>query len=203
MGYTLRGGLIAAAAVILGACAAAPNTRELVVLVPDADGKTGAVVVTNPRGASSVLSKPYAAALLERGDRVDAPPVERDEVTKLFSYAIAAQPQRAISFLLYFLQDTDEYTPASKDAFEKVFAEVARRKVAEIAVIGHTDRVGAVEYNDTLSLRRAERVRKDFVDRGIPTSAINVAGRGEREPIVPTAEEFSEPRNRRVEINVR
>ena len=203
MGYTLRGGLIAAAAVILGACAAAPNTRELVVLVPDADGKTGAVVVTNPRGASSVLSKPYAAALLERGDRVDAPPVERDEVTKLFSYAIAAQPQRAISFLLYFLQDTDEYTPASKDAFEKVFAEVARRKVAEIAVIGHTDRVGAVEYNDTLSLRRAERVRRDFVDRGIPTGAIDVAGRGEREPVVPTADEVSEPRNRRVEINVR
>ena len=203
MGYTLRAELIAAAAVILGACAAGPNTRELVVLVPDADGTTGAVVVTNPRGASSVLSKPYATALLERGDRVDAPPVARDEVTKLFSYSIAAQPQRPISFLLYFLQDTDEYTPESKDAFEKVFAEIARRKVAEIAVIGHTDRVGALDYNDTLSLRRAERVRRDFVDRGIPTSAINVAGRGERETIVATADEVSEPRNRRVEINVR
>jgi outer membrane protein OmpA-like peptidoglycan-associated protein len=203
MGYTLRAGLIAAAAVILGACAAAPNTRELVVLVPDADGKTGAVVVTNPRGGSSVLSKPYASALLERGDSVDAPPVARDEVTKLFSYAIAAQPQRPISFLLYFQLDTDEYTPESSEAFDKVFAEIARRKVAEITVIGHTDRVGALEYNDTLSLRRAERVRKDFVARGIATHAVNVAGRGEREPIVPTADEVSEPRNRRVEINVR
>jgi outer membrane protein OmpA-like peptidoglycan-associated protein len=203
MGYTLRAGLTAAAAVILGACAAAPNTRELVVLVPDADGKTGAVVVTNPRGGSSVLSKPYASALLERGDSVDAPPVARDEVTKLFSYAIAAQPQRPISFLLYFQLDTDEYTPESSEAFDKVFAEIARRKVAEITVIGHTDRVGALEYNDTLSLRRAERVRRDFVDRGIPDSAINVAGRGEREPIVATADEVSEPRNRRVEISVR
>jgi outer membrane protein OmpA-like peptidoglycan-associated protein len=46
-------------------------------------------------------------------------------------------------------------------------------------------------------------VRKDFADRGIPNSAINVAGRGEREPVVPTADEVSEPRNRRVEINVR
>jgi outer membrane protein OmpA-like peptidoglycan-associated protein len=203
MGHALRAGLIAAAAAIFGACAAPPNTRELVVLVPDADGKTGAVVVTNPRGASSVLSKPYATALLERGDRVDVPPVVRDEVTKLFSYAIAAQPQRPISFLLYFQLDTDEYTPESTDAFEKIFAEIARRKVAEIAVIGHTDRVGPVEYNDTLSLRRAERVRRDFVERGIPTSAINVAGRGEREPILSTADEVSEPRNRRVEINVR
>jgi outer membrane protein OmpA-like peptidoglycan-associated protein len=203
MGYRLRAGLIAAVAVILGACAAAPNTRELVVLVPDQDGTTGAVVVTHPQGGSSVLSKPYAMALLERGDRVDTPPVARDEVTKLFSHAIAAQPLRPISFLLYFQLDTDEYTPESSEAFDKVFAEVARRKVAEIAVIGHTDRVGSLEYNDTLSLRRAERVRKDFVDRGIPTSAINVAGRGEREPIVPTADEAYEPRNRRVEINVR
>ena len=70
-------------------------------------------------------------------------------------------------------------------------------------MIGHTDRVGALLYNDTLSLRRAERVRKIFVERGLPTGAIHTAGRGEREPIVPTADEVSEPLNRRVEINVR
>ena len=204
MRRALRAGMIAAVALVLGACAAAPNTRELVVLVPDQGGTTGAVVVTNPYGGSSVLlDKPYTAALLERGESAAPPPVGRDEVTKLFAHAIAAQPRRPISFLLYFQLDTDEYTPESKDAFEKVFAEIARRKAAEIAVIGHTDRVGSLEYNDTLSLRRAERVRRDFVDRGIPDNAISVAGRGEREPIVPTADEVSEPRNRRVEINIR
>ena len=203
MRHTMRAGAIAAVAVILGACAAAPNTREFVVLVPDPGGTTGAVVVTNPRGGSAVLDKPYTAALLEKGEPVAPPPVEREQVTMLFTHAIAAQPDRPISFQLYFLEDSDEYTVESKDAFEKVFVEVARRKVAEVAVIGHTDRVGPLEYNDTLSLRRAERVRRDFVTRGIPSSAINVAGRGEREPVVPTADEVSEPRNRRVEINVR
>ena len=203
MRYTMRAGAIAAVAVFLGACAAAPNTREFVVLVPDQGGTTGAVVITNPRGGSAVLDKPYSAALLEKGEPVAPPPVEREQVTKLFTHAIAAQPDRPISFQLYFLEDSDEYTLQSKDAFEKVFVEVARRKVAEVAVIGHTDRVGPVEYNDTLSLKRAERVRRDFVDRGIPTGSINVAGRGEREPVVPTADEVSEPRNRRVEINVR
>jgi outer membrane protein OmpA-like peptidoglycan-associated protein len=199
----MRAGAIAAVAVFLGACTAAPNTREFVVLVPDQGGTTGAVVITNPRGGSAVLDKPYTAALLEKGEPIAPPPVEREQVTKLFTHAIAAQPDRPISFLLYFREDSDEYTAQSKDAFEKVFVEVARRKVAEVAVIGHTDRVGPVEYNDTLSLRRAERVRRDFVDRGIPTGSINVAGRGEREPVVPTADEVSEPRNRRVEINVR
>jgi outer membrane protein OmpA-like peptidoglycan-associated protein len=206
MRHLLRAGRVAAIAAILGACAAPPNTRELVVLVPDQGGATGAVVVTKPVfwGSSSVLlDKPYTATLLEKGDDVPPPAVGSDQVTKLFTYAIAAQPLRPISFQLYFLGDSDEYTQESKDAFDKVFSEIARRKVAEIAVIGHTDRVGALEYNDTLSLRRAERVRKDFVDRGIPTGAIHVAGRGEREPIVPTTDEVSEPLNRRVEINVR
>jgi outer membrane protein OmpA-like peptidoglycan-associated protein len=203
MRRALRASAAAAVAAFLGACAAPPNTRELVVLVPDQGGATGAVVVTNPRGGGVVLDKPYTAALLEKGAPAAPPPVGRDEVTKYFGQAIAAQPRRPISFLLYFRLDTDEYTLESRDAFEKVFAEIAQRKVAEIAVIGHTDRVGPLEYNDTLSLRRAERVRKDFVDRGIPDNAISVAGRGEREPIVPTADEVSEPRNRRVEINVR
>lgn len=203
MRRALRAGAVAMVAALLGACATPPNSRELVVLVPDQGGTTGAVVVTNPRGGSAILDKPYSATLLEKGEPVAPPPVGRDEVAKYFGQALAAQPQRPVSFLLYFLGDSDEYTPESKDAFEMVFAEVARRKVAEIVVIGHTDRVGALDYNDTLSLRRAERVRKDFVERGVALDSVNVAGRGEREPIVPTADEVSEPRNRRVEINVR
>jgi outer membrane protein OmpA-like peptidoglycan-associated protein len=70
-------------------------------------------------------------------------------------------------------------------------------------VVGHTDRVGSLTYNDALSLRRAERVRTGFVQMGIPREQISVAGRGEREPIVPTEDEVAEPRNRRVEITVR
>jgi outer membrane protein OmpA-like peptidoglycan-associated protein len=203
MRRALRACAAVAVAAVLGACAAPPNTRELVVLVPDQGGKTGAVLVSSPRGGDALLNKPYTATLLEQGELAAPPPVGRDQVEKYFGQAIAAQPQRPISFLLYFLGDSDEYTPESKESFELVFAEVARRKVAEIAVIGHTDRVGALEYNDSLSLRRAERVRKDFVDRGVDEGSVNVAGRGEREPIVPTADEVSEPRNRRVEINVR
>ncbi len=70
-------------------------------------------------------------------------------------------------------------------------------------MIGHTDRVGTVPYNDALSLRRADRVRNDLVQLGIPSDRITVAGRGEREPIVATEDEVPEPRNRRVEITVR
>jgi outer membrane protein OmpA-like peptidoglycan-associated protein len=197
-------GLAALAAALLGACAA-NHPPQLVVVLPEADGKVGTVVVTGVEGGgSTTLNKPYAAARVDTvGGKSEPRTVSESEVKKAFGSALAAQPIRPISFQLYFLEGTDEYTPESKEAFEKVFAEIARRKVAEIAVIGHTDTVGSLEFNDALSLKRAARVRNDFTSRGIPTDSIGIAGRGEREPVVPTADEVSEARNRRVEISVR
>jgi outer membrane protein OmpA-like peptidoglycan-associated protein len=70
-------------------------------------------------------------------------------------------------------------------------------------VIGQTDRLAADDYNDRLSLQRAERVRDELVKLGISSRRIRTAGRGEREPLIPTADGVAEPQNRRVEINVR
>jgi len=196
--------LTALAAALLGACAAG-HPPQLVVVLPEADGKVGTVVVTGVEGGgSTTLNKPYAAARVDTvGGKSEPRTVSEGEVKKSFGGALAAQPIRPVSFQLYFLEGTDEYTPESKEAFEKVFSEVARRKVAEIAVIGHTDTVGSLEFNDALSLKRAARVRSDLTGRGIPTDSISIAGRGERELVVSTADEVSEARNRRVEISVR
>ena len=81
--------------------------------------------------------------------------------------------------------------------------ELRRRPAPDIVVVGHTDRVGNVETNDELSLARAERVKSDLVGQGLPAERISVAGRGERDPIVPTDDGVDEPLNRRVEIDVR
>ena len=72
----------------------------------------------------------------------------------------------------------------------------------DITVIGHTDRVGNLETNDTLSHKRAQAVSELLQASGIE-AAMEVAGRGEREPLVPTADEIPEAANRRVEINLR
>ncbi len=198
-------GLIASAA-SLGGCATTPHPPQLVVLVPDSRGKVGIVVVREIDGASTTLNEAYTAARVDAaGGKFERRTVTSREVKAEFADAIAAQPIRPVSFLLYFQEGTDEFTPASRAAFKKVLAEVARRKAAEITIIGHTDTVGKMEFNDALSLKRAERVRKNFSDRGIgiPAHLISTAGRGERELVVPTADEVSEARNRRVEISVR
>jgi outer membrane protein OmpA-like peptidoglycan-associated protein len=72
-----------------------------------------------------------------------------------------------------------------------------------VVVIGHTDRVGSDDYNDTLSRQRAEVARQALVYRGLAAEQAVTVGRGKREPVVPTADGVAEARNRRVEILVR
>jgi outer membrane protein OmpA-like peptidoglycan-associated protein len=84
-----------------------------------------------------------------------------------------------------------------------VLLAIATRPVPELTVAGHTDSLGTDQYNDALSLRRAERVRGLLVARGISPASIVAVGRGKREPLVPTPDGVAEPRNRRVEITVR
>ena len=205
-----------------------PGTKEMVVVVPSADGHVGMVVVE--RGEDRViLNEAYATSRvtsdgqihLEKlqpkeiqsqikqmpDERAAAPQPALEQVAAalpMFHDAIAALPPRPISFLLYFVTGTDDLTEASKLELARMLEELRRREVADIVVIGHTDRVGNEQANDELSLARAERVKIEFVAQGIaPAERIRAAGRGEREPLVPTGNDVDEPLNRRVEINVR
>ncbi len=116
---------------------------------------------------------------------------------------VGAVPGKPATFTLYFLEGRDELTPESKGEMDKVFGELKRRPLPDIVVIGHTDTVGGLAFNDRLSLARAERLREMMIGLGIPAERISAAGRGKRELLVPTEDSISEPRNRRVEINVR
>ncbi len=176
---------------------------ELVVVVPSADGHVGTVIVERG-GKQVVLNTAFAASRIVAGG---APEAERfdgvDAVRAEFAGVLGTLPDRPKSFLVYFLEATDELTPESSVEFANILAELRERAAPDIVVIGHTDRVGNLEYNDRLSLQRAERVRGELIGLGIAESRIRIAGRGERELLVATDDEVPEPRNRRVEINVR
>jgi outer membrane protein OmpA-like peptidoglycan-associated protein len=176
--------------------------KERIVLLPDADGRTGAVVVTTA-GGETVIDRPYAAADIFAHGRVERVDETRDSVQSRFGLALAAMPPAPVSFVVYFVFDRDELTADSVAQFDRIKSEIAARPAPEIVVIGHTDRVGSVQYNDALSLKRAEMVRAALYAAGVTAATFEVAGRGEREPAVATEDEVAEPRNRRVEITVR
>jgi outer membrane protein OmpA-like peptidoglycan-associated protein len=179
-----------------------PLGDELVVVLPEPDGKVGMVVVERG-GERAVLNQAYAASRIMDGGGPQPQRLQESEVRRDFGPLLAALPHRPKSFLLYFLEGKDEFTPESVVELEKMLAELRQRGAPDVVVIGHTDRVGNLQSNDRLSLQRAERVRLELVKLGIANARIQTAGRGEREPLVPTDDEVAEPRNRRVEISVR
>ena len=205
-----RGRVIAAllGLALLGACAQQPTRSfgpgvSMVVLPKPPDGHVGAVVVHPLGGGKAVLvDKPYIEANLRNAKSVQTSPIDKNSVDLKFGKALSALPTQPASFLVYFVEGTDELKPDAERAIEGVAAEVAKRPAPEIAVVGHTDFVGTDQYNDALSLQRAIRVKDLLVRRGIPAKMIQTAGRGKREPLIKT-HDVVEPKNRRVEIVVR
>ena len=178
------------------------STQELVVVLPDANGHVGTVVVE--RGTERiVLNEAYATSRITAQGEMRFEKLPEPEVRASFERVMTALPARPLSFRLYFVRGSDALTDASRLERDRMLEELRRRATPDIVVTGHTDRVGKDEANDQLSLQRAERVKSDLVVHGIAEQRIRTAGRGEREPVVPTADGIDEPRNRRVEISVR
>ncbi len=183
------------------------DNQELIVLLPNPDGKVGTIQVTT-KGGSQALEKPGDSTQIEDISQPPAvpKPLDESEIMTIFGPALSSQPDptgRYISFLLYFVRDTSNLTHESKGVLSEVVKTIKKRKSIEVYVVGHTDRVGTVEYNRGLSSRRANYVRDQLVFGGIQSVTLFVSFHGEETPLVRTADEVPEPRNRRVEVIVR
>ncbi len=192
---------LAALLVLMMLAGCSSQRQALFVVLPKADGSAGAITVSGG-GQALVLNQPYAAGEV-RGGSLTATSSDSAQVEQVFGSALAAQPLLPKRFTLYFISDSDRLTPASAQEYQAVFQDIKRRPVYQVEVIGHTDTYASKEYNQQLSLKRAESIRDRLVREGLNPNSITVAGRGELDPAVPTPNGVHEPRNRRVEITVR
>jgi outer membrane protein OmpA-like peptidoglycan-associated protein len=176
--------------------------QALFVVLPNAEGGgVGAITVEDGKTVTT-LDQPYATAESRAGSTALTAETQGN-ISVIFRSAMAAQPILPHHFRLYFILGSDELTPESKAAYDAVFDDIKQRPVYEIAVIGFTDTVGDLSYNQALSRRRAEAIRDRLVRDGLDRPAISTTGRGKHDLLVPTADQTPEPRNRRVEITVR
>ncbi len=111
-------------------------------------------------------------------------------------------PMKPETFLVLFAFDSDKLTAVSETVLDNVMKAAKKMGAKDLAITGHADRAGPEEYNLGLSLRRANSVLEGLSARGANADDVSVAGRGEAEPTVATADGVPEPANRRVEIIV-
>ncbi len=181
----------------LSACT--PLSR--VVVLPQ-EGGSSSVTVTTP-AQTLVLAQGYAVAEVGRHGGLSASVSDAAKEQQRHARLLALQLPEEQRFVLLFEPGTSNLTPASLAALETVIAAARAREGGEIVVTGHTDRQGAADANDALSLRRAQAVRALLIERGFLAERILPVGRGERDPVVPTEDDVPEPRNRRAEVIVR
>jgi outer membrane protein OmpA-like peptidoglycan-associated protein len=185
---------------VLAGCGA----RSMVVLIPDPDGNVGQLVVAN-EGGQQVLNKTNQS--VQVSDRKTAPSkvttLSAEEIRFTFYDALAAQPLPPVTFILYFLQDSNELTDESKAVLPQIFQTIQKRGSTDIVISGHTDTVGAKEYNYKLGLERAQATSKILVENGAVPANITVTSHGKGNPLIKTADEVAEPRNRRVEVVIK
>jgi len=186
--------------VLLAAC----GSQELVVLMPEEGGKTGAVTVTTKEGTTT-LTEARSSTEVSRADAEPSPPkkMEPAEIEKTFGKALAARPPAPMRFILHFKSDSTELTKASQELLPKVLEAIKQQKSVDITVVGHADRAGDEAYNVMISAKRAAVVRKLLVGIGVDPAHIESTSHGEKYPLVPTADGVHEPKNRRVEVVIR
>ena len=129
--------------------------------------------------------------------------VSEERLQEDFGAAMAARPEAAEQFQLYFESGGSTLTAESKALIPSIMKSASWRSGVDISIIGYTDIVGAADKNRELALTRARATADLLTAGGLKALAISVESHGESNLLVKTPDETPEPRNRRVEITVR
>jgi OOP family OmpA-OmpF porin len=96
--------------------------------------------------------------------------------------------------------DKSALKPAAITSLNSLAGKVKSLTLEVIVAVGHTDSVGTDAYNQKLSIRRAEAVKKHLVSQGIEAKRIYVEGKGESQPVADNKTADGRAKNRRVQI---
>lgn len=112
-----------------------------------------------------------------------------------------AIPRRLVLEGVNFDYDKSTLRSEDRDIIDQNAADLKEWGDVDVEVSGHTDSVGSDQYNQSLSLRRAESVRDYLISKGISAERLTVKGYGESQPIADNATDEGRFKNRRVELN--
>lgn len=72
-----------------------------------------------------------------------------------------------------------------------------------IVIQGHTDNTGTDEFNNKLSIDRAEAIKEYFVQKGVDENRLSTVGYGKTRPAFPNNSDKNRQKNRRVEFKIK
>lgn len=161
--------------------------------------KTSAITFKNTQ-KEELLSVPNEYLSINNLNENKKVVLSKNEVNDKFSNIIRSNIEKPVSYTMYFT-NADELDKSSTLLTPKIKETIKKRFPCEVSIIGHTDTLGSAELNKKVSLKRAQTTAKIFKDENI--SRIDIYSFGEANLLIKTADNVLEPRNRRVEIQIR
>ncbi len=126
----------------------------------------------------------------------------KDDIVNSTTTLILEKGKRVILRGVNFETNKATLTEDSRDILEVAYNALVANPDVQVEISGHTDSVGSDEYNQALSLRRAQAVRNWLVQRGIRSDRLRTVGKGEKEPIADNNTAEGRTENRRIEFYV-
>ncbi|MGW8391144.1 outer membrane protein OmpA [Pseudoduganella sp. HUAS MS19] len=102
----------------------------------------------------------------------------------------------------FFDYDKAVLKPEAKEKLDEMADKLNGINLEVIIGVGHTDSMGTDQYNDKLSLRRAEAVKAYLLSKGVEANRVYTEGKGEKQPVADNKTAEGRAQNRRVEIEV-
>lgn len=104
---------------------------------------------------------------------------------------------------VYFAFGKSELTPEAGAVLDSLVASLqAEPRYLRIRITAHTDSIGSLAANETLSKRRAAAVRDKLLARGLGEAQIEIAGFGKRQPVAGNHTEEGRQKNRRATLEI-
>jgi outer membrane protein OmpA-like peptidoglycan-associated protein len=105
------------------------------------------------------------------------------------------------SGLLYDF-DSAAIRPDAATNLRNLAASLKQYANTDLLIVGHTDASGSTDYNQDLSMRRADAASSFLAMQGVGANRLRTAGRGELEPVASNDSDAGRQMNRRIEVAI-
>ena len=89
---------------------------------------------------------------------------------------------------------------SNNNILDRLTEVIQDNKKYNIQIVGYTDNVGEIKYNQILSEKRAETIFQTLIEGGVSAERMSFSGKGENNPIIDNTTNNNRSKNRRVEI---
>ncbi len=130
--------------------------------------------------------------------------VEKDSLKDIKDMRVNLTPvEKGEQFVfenVFFDFDKADLKKESISSLVRLMKFLKENPAVSILIEGHTDNIGDDQYNQDLSLRRAQSVQDYLMSQGVSGGKLNVIGLGDKKPLAPNDSPANRAKNRRIEI---